>query len=561
MEGNKVMADDTISVQSPDGITIHVPKTKVKLDNTGNFSEGTDWDYLNKAIQLHKENNKPIFNSNTLKEGFLGGLYHSTIQPMVENPGRALMGVSPTLSKLYNIFETAKPIITGEANDPNYQIARKNAANENIRQLPGISDYNRIASGDYSGEAGELLPQTIMAIAGMSPKVRALAPGFMEGAAKSPITPMRHGLYNTISSVPGLIGAGIGYGVHPNWEGMALGGLIGSKSPEILSHGVAGIEGATKAFADEPRLFNWSTPGKIAEQSAGDIPVANARRFSPTSDIKMQEEPAINIEGSADINKYPFPTVHEPEVLEPGPHPFQYSGNPLNRRLTEPNIFERIFNMPGDVEPGRTSFTDVDYETHDFPQLRLQLQAPASYQMPPAGAHILDPQELRGLPPSNLWEDRLQLPSRSRGAIPIGGRNIEGRNVSAEGRVYGKKSNTEVTRTPKPKENVPKGIKGPTEESPTEEMLRRSDSETSTKSNTITSLNTITSPETAVKPEGESKYISMSDAAGLSKNLGLPYQDMIKYLKNEGYTVVSDWEVTKKKLGTYGLNIKGRKVD
>src|SRR5579859_4927627 len=130
------------------------PTTNEQIKFSVPDGKQNDHDYVDKAIELAKKNKQPIISPPT-PEGFLGGL------------GKGVLGLMDTLGSTA-IEPFAGPISaiqTGidavASKDPNARQEMISQSRDQMRGLPGIADYNRIAAGDYGGEAGELTPQIL----------------------------------------------------------------------------------------------------------------------------------------------------------------------------------------------------------------------------------------------------------------------------------------------------------------------------------------------------------------------------------------------------------------
>ena len=295
--------------------------------------------YADNAYKLAKENKKPMVGAPTQPEGFLGGLGKSTLG-MIESlpnmiPGvQQYQGIKQGLSDIQN------------RNDPNYQQQRLAESKETLRNAPGVADYNRIKSGDYSGEIGELAPQIILSMMGISPKLRAAGSGGLSSAIESfkDIPTNKYGI--PMLGAGGIIGGGVGsiaslMGGHPSISeavtGASAGGFIGALGKALYEGG----KGAIKGAASEPRLFNWSESIKPNVTHDASLPGAESQySYDGTS-----QNP---------INPEVLPPLNNPEV-------FSYGGRASNRTLPPASIdphsqgFYRAgpngeIPMPGNVE-------------------------------------------------------------------------------------------------------------------------------------------------------------------------------------------------------------------
>lgn len=541
------MPNDNVTLKSADGtFTFSVPRKVADSMDTDTKS----LDYIKKAENLAREARRPIFNNDAKPEGLLSGLWHGTgipsaISAVTQHPLEALSSAIPPLHAAEKAYNEIAPIISGESNDPNFQTEQKVQDRENIRNLPVISDINRLRSGDYAGEAGELLPSIIGTLAGISPKIRASVPGFVEGYKDTIIPPPRvHSLTGMVADNPlAALGAVAGYSMHPSFEGAGIGAMAGLAAPRFGKRLLGGLKGAASAAEDIPFF-----PRRIPSYNA--------------------------------------------EFVEPGPHPFQYgnsvnipypeditgaTGNPYegtkanyriippDRQLPPATPQERVFNMPGSFG------APYGERIADYPP--PMIEAPPRFNMPPAGAHLLNPEELKGLPPAPTWTDVSGSPkvTRTRGAIPT---SKVGGNTYFESQSQPKvKPPIERTRTGRkyePESEIK--VKNPnvTESKPISSEIKESKAperkalEVKTKTpESTSSINKKTEIPEYMKytaPEGEGKFKSMSEVSSEAKKLGMSYGDYSADLKSRGFKIVSDFDLAKKKAGSYGLNIKGRKI-
>lgn len=566
-------------VQHEDGTAFLVPSGKEN-----------DEDYLSRAYELAKPGKPAIPNELGGHSGFATsqGRYENKagmdtmsapdqfVQDRMNQIGQGILGTSNSEGRAKGISDIirgtgslAAPALLPEAaiSAPGITAASMltgglgAAAGKGIAHLldlsPGAMDLSEDAGGIIGG-----LPT------GISPKVRAgMSEGLSSAGRELSHPPSMRGMLNR-GSLPTLIGSLLGSTVnHPiiGAEAGAATGLAGKAASE-------GIMGAARGVSNEPRIFNWSESIKPNVSRESGFPGAPSE---------------YSYDG---VSKNPI----NPEVLPPqnNPEVFSYGGAATNRQLPPgrsplSDMFhttnEEAIPMPGNIE-SKYPFPGAPFMEH--PPLALP---PASMighpiPMPAAGSHILNPQELKGLPPSSIWEETSQIPNRTRGAIPMGG------DVQTE---LGSKIKVGQTgnKIPTPKVNPPKVSESPTVKSPKIEAPKAepakankpiekvenakntpakdtkvTDSKTSETSKgkdskvTEEAKNTLTSPETSVDPKGADKYISMTDASAISKEHGIDYLSTVKHLKSMGYEVVSDFDMDKKVSGSYGLNAKGRKL-
>lgn len=480
------------------------PDTNEKLQFSVPDNKKNDENYISIAIKLAKENKKPIIGAPVESEGFGGGLLKSS-----EGILQSLPHMIPGYDLINDIPQAISDI--KNINDPNYRASRVAEGREVLRNAPGVADFNRIKAGDYSGEIGELTPQIIATILGASPGLRA---GISEGAAAGTKAFMNTPVKTPWRSPLGLAGIGIGRLLHPGYEGELIGGAVGSITPNILKGAAEGGKRFLRGFLK-----------------------------SPTPEPLLAEDVSSNV------------------------HPFQYSGNSVSRRLASPQG-SQTFNM-GPVGGFEYKQPEPQYNPRQIASPE-QINTPEQNLRP----HVLQ------LPPSAIWDETLQKPNISRGAIPLGGVNVKGSKIGPSGKVISRATKYNpsgaVEDIVKPKNRPVKPIKSTKTEpiksksgevkqnvSTKTENPQKTESETNKAKiaeDAPSKENSITSP-VAASPEGEDKYVSMSDAGVLSQNLDLPYNEVLKHLKSEGYQVISDWEIGKKKLGTYGLNIKGKSIN
>lgn len=370
-----------------------------------------------------------------------------------------------------------------------------------ISKLANVSPETQNLSEDIGG----ILGGSPLAL---SPKARAMPGGFIkgfkEGTANVPVN--KYGMPIGISSG---IGALLAHHFNPTWSGLVEGGIYGGLAGAAEKGIIPGLQGALRAAREEPRLFNWSR--------------------NP---------------------------VYEPEFVDPQRHAFSfgrepYEGGPYERRsplpenmrVMPPDPANRVFNMPGSMPQ------EVYGERlADYPPLALPTPSEA-IPMPPAGSHILNPDQLRGLPPSPIWEELQQTPYLSRGAITMGGKTAEGRIVNREGNVSGRVTR-EVTRG---KENVSKPkVEKPSETTKTKESITQSQTP-----KTEETKNVITSPDIEDSP----LVFTMKEVKQMALREGITPEDMADRIRNSyGGKIVSDISSFEEAAAKYGLNIHGRKI-
>jgi len=439
------MPDKMVQVRNPDdpSIVFSVPASKAP------GAKGYDESYLDKAYDLAKESKKPIIGSGAvnppsgsatsrfgegLKQGALG---------MLTAPLKIAASPITSLGKDLRLMN----------NDPNTQMEVANEYRDEARGLPGVSDFNNLASGNIAGEIGGLVPGMLAGLTGGTARGRATIKGAAKGVADTPRTPIEgHGLSgiarsamtNPIRSAMALAGAYLGR--HAGYPGEIAGAVAGFQAPDLMKAGFNGLKGGFDAFTNFGTKDRVPTPiqrlGSLLEpsprgvlppdptnvpitQPVGDIPLAGARTFAPTADVRMLEEPIMD------------------------------------------------FN-------------------HNVPEWSIQ--------------NI-----------NNGKGPKVNKPN-------VSNKTTESKASKSEARTENAKSET-AENTNKQEENV------------------------------------VTNPSSSTEPSGENQYVSMSWASEQAKNLGLGYQDIVKILSDEGYKVVSDFDIAKKKLGTYGLNVKGKKIN
>lgn len=543
------------------GVTFTVPENKKD-----------DMEYLDKAHSLAQDINQPIFKPKTgqgeapirFGKGLLQGAKDAILSPLMMGPLGAAVDAYQGLSEL--------PTAIKNFNDPNYQAGQEVAARENIRNLPGVSDVNRIMGGDYAGEIGNLLPQVAATILGISPKARAGAMGAAKGIAESPIQHIDR--WGPAGLAGGALGAAVNSHSNP-YLGFLTGSSVGGVVPQLATSGINAIKGGAKAFNAEPRAFNWS-PYPMGDMPIGDIPMqsgprqwAPMERFSPVAgDIRPEGiSGRTGMQNLAPNPVYNAEFVDNPSVTYPNPNEFFKGLPPSNVR-----------NAPGGFSPNVPEQMMADYPARGLPAPEF-LNDP--YNMPAAGTNNLVGQTINRIPapgpaprsmggiasPGRTMADDFSIdainkrfaetpkalpapsnePLRSRGGIIQEGGNQK------PGVVERTRNATKSESTPSKKaEAKPSESKAP---------------ETKAKNE----VNTITSPETlpanpgAFTEEGVNnlnmgQLSRMTDTASMAAKEGIPYQEMQKRLAMSGIQTISDFEYNKRLAAFYGLTERGSKL-
>lgn len=551
-----------------DGVEFSVPDHVIK---------NKDETYLKKAYELAKKNKEPIMKvsppqgsgTERFTKGLLGNLGGMALSSIpgagmaVEAATGQNYGKSPMEQGIDTIGSTARSMFP----DPNTAMQGQNELKEDVRGIPGISDYNRIVSGDYAGEAAALAPQAIMSGFGISPKARAGAKEFGKGFAE-PVATKGHGIAGIIGSAASnpvqMLGAAggaiLGHLAAPGYFPEILGGTLGSQlAPRLVS----GAKGAARGFSNEPRSFNWSPipepdpmqqynikihPQMLPEDMQGASPETQRGFFGP--------DPNYAFAGKMPPFSEAFPEVHDAEFVDPSRHGFSF-GNPDNlgfdpyparskvpvdRRLPPPD--QQIFNMPpAGFSPEVPNAPMAD---NPYPQLPAPDYIGQPHPMPPAGtfAH----QEMSNMPVRPMLPAPGEnIPTRTRGAIPqegkIGGVENTGTKVS-------KPSESKVSKGFKLDEIK---VKKPNE--PAQGKASKATVSAETQSN-VAEPNTITSPDTAVNPN----FVGMKWAAETARKFGMTYEDIVNNLMYQGIMVMPDTILAEQQAKGYGLNKRGKKI-